>query len=224
MATTGLTRYHLDDNGSRYEVHTRSAGLHTTGRLYVDGVLVDEQESEGQKIRLEGGGLVAVVKLNWLDRITEVLAVPSGTDPKRADAEGVAFAPAPGSRAARLEKLKREHPNLYAARHVAIAVAQVLVGVLGIGALLSGLLPRIDLPAVPIPDLPAIPWPDIPWPNIPLPAIDVPDLPFLDQIQALWSAVNWLVPIVIAVLIAINEVHKRRKREQAASARRQSRA
>ena len=47
------------------------------------------------------------------------------------------------------------------------------------------------------------------------------DLPFLDQIRELWSAVNWMVPIVIAVLIAINEVSKRRKREQAEAARRQ---
>ena len=106
-------------------------------------------------------------------------------------------------------------------------MVQVLGGVLGIGALLRGLLPRIDLPQIPLPALPAIPLPDvpnIPWPVIPLPAIDIPALPLLDQIRELWSAVNWLVPIVIAMVIAINEVSKRRKRELAETARRQGRA
>jgi hypothetical protein len=225
MTPTPPTRYWLDYDWQRFEVETSSAGLGSVGRLFVDGVQVDEEKSSSQKILLEGGGLVAVVRLNWLDRISEILAVPAGTDPKRTDVEGMAFTPPPGSRAARIEKLKREHPNVYAARHVVLAVLQVLIGAIGIGALLSALLPRIDLPSIPLPDLPAIPWPDlpdIPWPTVPLPAIDMPDLPFLDQIRELWSAVNWLVPIVIAVLIAINEVSKRRKREQAQSARRQN--
>ncbi|MGH2615110.1 MAG: hypothetical protein ACRDJC_07720, partial [Thermomicrobiales bacterium] len=191
----------------------------------VDGAQVDEQKRSNQKILLNGGGLTVVVRLNWLDHIAQILAVPSGTDPKNADEEGMAFAPPPGSRAARLDRLKREHPELYAARHVVIAIGQVLIGVLGIGALLRALLPRIDVPAFPLPDLPAIPWPDlpdIPWPEIPVPDIDLPELAFLEQLKELWSSVNWLVPIVIAGLIAINEVSKRRKREQAEAARRQT--
>jgi hypothetical protein len=173
---------------------------------------------------LEGGGLTVIVALNWIGQVRQILAVPSGTDPKKADEEGVAFAPPSGSHAARMEKLAREHPALYAARHVAIAILQVLVGTLGIGALLwaivEGLLPRIN---VPLPDLPAIPWPDvdlpaIPWPDLPWPDIVLPDLAFFSTIKELWSSFNWLVPIVIALLVAINEVEKRRKRE---SARRQ---
>jgi hypothetical protein len=224
MTQTPSIRYGLDHDGHRFEVETESAGFSTVGRLFVDDVQVDEQKSGDQKILPEGGGLTVVVRLNWLDHIREILAVPSGTDPQKADTEGIAFEPPPGSRAARMEKVKREHPTLYAARHVVIATLQVLIGVLGIGALLRGLLPRFNLPAIPIPDLPAIPWPDlpdIPWPDLPLPDIDVPDLPFHDQLRELWSAVNWLVPIIIAVLIAVNEVSKRRKRERAQSARRQ---
>jgi hypothetical protein len=109
--------------------------------------------------------------------------------------------------------------------HVMIAIGQVLIGVLGIGALLQALLPRIDWPTIPLPDLPAIPWPDlpdIPWPDVPWPNINLPDLTFLEPIKELWSSVNWLVPIVIAVIVAINEVRKRRKREQAAAVRRQT--
>jgi hypothetical protein len=166
-----------------------------------------------------------VVRLNWLDQVTQILAVPSGTDPKKADEVGMAFDPPPGSRAARMERLKRDHPELHAARHVVIAIGQVLIGVLGIGALLSGLLPRIDWPDIPLPDLPAIPWPDlpdIPWPDIPWPDIDLPDLAFLEQIKELWSSVNWLVPIIIAVVVAMNEIRKRRKRDQAEAARQQT--
>ncbi len=224
-AITPPQRYSLDLDGSRFEVDTVSAGLGAMGRLFIDGVPVDERKSAEQKIRLEGGGLVVVVRLNWLDRISEILAVPLGTDPKRVDEEGLAFSPPAGSHAARMQTFKREHPALYAAWHVVIAILQVLVGVLGIGALLRGLLPRVNLPEIPLPDLPAIPWPDlpdIPWPDMPLPDIDVPDLPFLDQLRDVWSSVSWLVPIVIAVLIASNEVNKRRKREQAEAGRRQS--
>ena len=217
-------RYTLDRDGKRFEAETEPSGMSAIARLFVDGVQVDERKSVDQKVQLEGGGLTVVVKLNWLDQVKEILAVPSGTDPKRADGEGIAFAPPARSRAARLEKLNREHPALYAARHVVIAALQVLIGVLGIGALLRGLLPRIDLPDIPLPVLPDIPWPDlpvIPWPNIPLPNIDVPDVPFLDQVKDLWSAVSWLVPIVIAAVIAWNEIDKRRKRDRAEAARQQ---
>jgi hypothetical protein len=69
-----------------------------------------------------------------------------------------------------------------------------------------------DLPDIPWPniDLPAIPWPDLPWPNI---AIDLPDLSFLALLKDLWNSVNWIVPIVIALFVAWNEIEKRRKRE-----------
>jgi len=35
-----------------------------------------------------------------------------------------------------------------------------------------------------------------------------------------WSSVSWMAPIVIAVVVAINEIDKRRKRSQAATERR----
>lgn len=129
----------------------------------------------------------------------------------------------PGTRAARLEQMRREHPLLYAARHVALAVLQVAIGFIGFGALLGALLPRIPWPRVPLPEitLPAIPWPNVtlptlPWPDIPLPAIDLPlpDPAFLAPLQDLWSSVSWLVPIVIAIIVAGNEYNKRRKRQK----------
>ena len=126
-----------------------------------------------------------------------------------------------------METLAREKPELYAARHVAIAILQTLIGVLGLGALLWGLLPRIGLPNIPWPDidlptipLPAIDLPDIPWPAIPWPAIDLPDLSHLAWITELWDSFNWVVPIVIALFVAWNELEKRRKRQKAEAERR----
>jgi hypothetical protein len=227
MTTLTSSRYRLDHQGHVFEVETASSGLSTIARLFVDGVQVDEQKRAEGPIHLEGGQLTIVVSLNWLGQVTQILAVPSGTDPKKADEEGIAFTPPEGSRAAKLETLKRDHPELYAARHIVIAILQVLFSVLGIGALLGALLPRIGVPDIPWPDLPAVPWPDlpdIPVPDIPWPAIEVPDLPFLGVIREIWSSVNWVVPIVIAVLVAINEIQKRRKREKVEAARRQDRA
>lgn len=225
-----LPRYALDYGGRRFDVESEAAGWGAVGRLFVDGEQIAEGKSSNQKIILKGGGLVVVVRLNWMERVTEVLAVPEGTDPKRADVEGMAFTPPAGSRAARLDRMKREHPTLYAARHIALAIGQVLIGVLGIGALLGALLPRIDLPEIRLPALPTIPWPelpDIPWPTVPLPDIKLPPLPevpFLDQLAALWSSLSWLTPIVIALIVAVNEVRKRRQREAADTARRRAAA
>jgi len=223
MTASTPARYTLEDTGRTFAVETESAGWSTIARLFVDGVQVDDQKSREGSITLQGGGFTVVVRLNWLDQVTETLAVPQGTDPTKADEEGIAFDPQVGSRAARLERLRREHPALYAARHIVMAILQVLVGVLGIGALVRGLLPRIGLPDNPWPDLPAIPWPDlppIPWPDLPWPEIALPDLAVPDWIGEVWSSVNWVVPLVVAVVVAINEIDKRRKRSRAAVARR----
>ncbi len=226
MARSTPAQYTLVHGGHFFAVATHDSGLSTIGRLFVDGQQVDEHKSNDAAIVLNGGGLTVVVALNWLGKIKQILAVPAGTDPKQAEEEGIAFSPPAGSHAARMEKLAREKPELYAARHVAIAILQVLAGFLGIGALLWGLLPRLDLPDIPWPeiDLPAIPLPaidlpDIPWPSIPWPAITLPDLSHLAWIKELWNSFNWLVPIVIALFVAWNELEKRRKRQRAEAER-----
>ena len=87
-------------------------------------------------------------------------------------AERHVFSPPPGSFAARLLIFQRNHPRLYASRHVMLAVGKVAAALLGLGLLVRLLLqPVLDwikdrLPEI---DLPSIPWPDIPWPDIPLP-------------------------------------------------------
>jgi hypothetical protein len=227
MAPSSAKQYTLEYNGSLFAVETESKGLRTVARLFVDGQQVDEQSSKDHRVLLTGSGLTVVVRLNILDNVSEILAVPAGTDPRLAEEIGMAFAPPPGSHAARMEALKRRHPVLYAARHVALAIAQTIGGFVGVAALLwvivSGLMPNIS---VPLPDLPPIPWPAIevpqlPWPPIPWPVVVLPEavIALLRQFGQFASSVKWLVPIVIAVFVAINEVKKRQKRTQAETER-----
>ena len=127
---------------------------------------------------------------------------------------------APSSREARRDRLAREHPVRFTLQRVGVAVVEVVLGVLGVGAIIGvfmrGLLPDISwgwLPDVPpwIQDLDAPDWLkyvdpfywlgrlDIPWPSVDLPG---------------WltgSAKFWL-PIVIALVVALGEVDRRRKK------------
>lgn len=128
------------------------------------------------------------------------------------------FEPPEGSKARRGYEFREAHPKLYAARHVASTAAGILIGLLGIGAIVSaflrGLLPRIDWSW--LPDLPDISPPD--W----LKYID--PLRWLAKLWPDWDLFGWLpdwdlsrlryvAPLVIAALIAISEVERRRKRE-----------
>jgi hypothetical protein len=129
---------------------------------------------------------------------TDPEANPDGPDEARRDDEimpalprGVAgltglvaierhlFDPPPGSFAARLLVFRRNHPRLYASRHVVRALGRVTAILLGLAVFVRLLLqPVLDwitdlLPTI---ELQSIPWPDINWPSIPWPDIDLPDL------------------------------------------------
>jgi hypothetical protein len=141
------------------------------------------------------------------------------------DSDAIPAAPAGGGRAAWRERLATNHPYLYAARHVAIALAEVLVGLVGIGAILFGLLPRLGFPSVS-------------WPGISIPVPDwvravgdwrdrVIAVPVgwvrggVDWVDSLVDAPGWVwpvvqatkvwLPVLIAVLVAIAEVMRRRR-------------
>jgi hypothetical protein len=125
--------------------------------------------------------------------------------------ERIPFEPPPGTRAHRRYLWQRRHPRLYAARHVALATAEVL------GALLLarwafsldiwGWLPDLRLPGI---RLPRIPWPDLPWPD--LPAIPWPDLTLPAWLVAVLASREYWLPILVAVTIAAGEVRRRRRR------------
>ncbi|GAA1524119.1 hypothetical protein GCM10009678_01680 [Actinomadura kijaniata] len=126
--------------------------------------------------------------------------------------EEIPFSPPEGTRAHRREKFAREHPRLFAARHVMLATGKVIWPLLGIGVFIN-LNVRIPWPDIPFPeiDLPDIPWPDV---HIPWPDIDPPDVSLPGWLQAILATTKYWVPILIALGMAVSE-YKRRKRQQA---------
>ncbi len=156
-----------------------------------------------------------------LDELPKCVAELAGFD----RAERHLFGPPPGTLAARLLALQREHPKLYASRRVAAAVGEVVLGVLGVALffqlILSGVvdwvterLPRFDWPSIPWPDidLQSIPWPDIDWP-------DLPDVTLPGWLLAVVGTAKYWVPILIAIGLAAKEV-ERRKTKQGGGSRR----
>jgi hypothetical protein len=130
-------------------------------------------------------------------------------------AERHPFSPPPGSFAARLLIFQRNHPQLYASRHVVLAVGKVAAALLGLGLLIRLLLqPVLDwikdrLPGI---NLPSIPWPDLPWPDIPLPDIDLPNLAMPSWLRVIISTAKFWLPVLIAIGVAVAETRRRRAR------------
>ena len=130
------------------------------------------------------------------------------------------------SREARRDRLAREHPVRFTLERVGLAVVEVVLGVLGVGAIIGvfvrGLLPNWDwLPDISVPqwiqDLEPPEWLryidpfywlgrlDIPWPDI-----DVPGW--------LTGSTKYWLPIVIALFVALGEIDRRRKKADETSA------
>ena len=128
------------------------------------------------------------------------------------------------TREGRRDRLAREHPVLFTLQRVGVAVVEVVLGVLGVGAIIGvfvrGLLPDISwawLPDISAPqwlqDLEPPAWMryidpfywigrlDIPWPDI-----DLPDW--------LTGSTKYWVPIVIALVVALGEIDRRRKKAE----------
>ena len=125
------------------------------------------------------------------------------------------FSPPPGSFAARLLIFQRNHPRLYASRHVVLAVGKVVAALLGLGLLIRLLLQpvlewiRDRLPEI---DLPSIPWPNIPWPEIPWPDIDLPDLTMPSWLRVIIGTAKFSLPVLIAIGVTVAETRRRRAR------------
>jgi hypothetical protein len=134
------------------------------------------------------------------------------------------FEPPPGTRAARMYRFQRDHPRLFAARHVLVETGAVLFAIFGVGALVSAflrsVLPRIDwswLPSISLPDIDPPSWlrylDPLYWLRRLLPDWDLPGwLPDVSLPRAEW--LKYAVPIIISALVAIEEVRRRRKRQQ----------
>ena len=124
------------------------------------------------------------------------------------------FKPPDGTLAAWAYRFQQEHPKLYAARHVVIQVVGILVGALGVSALLRSLLPSVNLDWLPsLPDIDIDPprWlryvDPVYWLRQIFPDWDIPS-----WLRSLPDKLGWLeyvVPILIALLVAIGEVRRR---------------
>ncbi len=123
------------------------------------------------------------------------------------------FDPPPGSFAARLLVFQRNHPRLYASRHVVRALGRVAAVLLGLAVFVRLLLqPVLDwitdrLPTI---ELPSIPLPDIDWPSIPWPDIDLPELAVPSWLRVIIGTAKFWVPLLIAIGVALAEIRRRR--------------
>jgi hypothetical protein len=177
--------------GQRIEVVPDSLWERDRIRLLVDGETVDETKAHGPKTRLKGEDFeIRAVTPLWGGSVTRAELVPAG------GGAPVALEPEPGTRAAKRARFEREHPSLYAARHVVKGAAQVALALIGLTLLVS-LLPDIDLDV-------DVDLPEIPWPHVEVP----------EWLRALLRSKKYWLPIVIGILLARAELRRRRNKVQ----------
>lgn len=122
--------------------------------------------------------------------------------------------------AGRLERLRRDRPELYAFRHVVKAAVKVGLAALGVGAVLRALLPRFDLGWLRdwVPgwlagiDRSRIPDP-LGWGVRRLGDL-LPDVGIPGWLADVGRSARWWGPILIAVLVAVAEVERRRQADR----------
>ena len=187
------TAFSIEHDGRRIEVVPESTWTKDRVRLLIDGEPVAEARPNGADTVVAGDGVEVRVVMPW-HGVTITRAELIGPDGP------IRLAPAPGSAAARRERLERERPGLYAARHFAKGVGQALAAVIGIGFAIR-LLPDISLPI----DLPE---PDLP--DLPLPSVDLPSLELPGWIQAILASKAIWLPVILGLVIALREWRRRR--------------
>lgn len=170
----------------------------------VDGVEVAAKKSGQDKLVLTADAGRLEVRHSGLGKARRATFTPPG-------GEAVDLVPEPGSPAASYEDRLRDHPTRTSLLAGLGAVAGIVVPLL-VTALLARFAlslpwPDWDLPSVPTPDLPSIPTPDlpsIPWPDWSLPG----------WLRPVREVLGYVVPVVVAVVIARAEIHRRRKQDE----------
>ena len=185
--------------------------VEVASRTSLDDTLILDGEDHGA-VRVRSSLLGRTRRVTWWSSEARVGAVAAAA----AGLGGTDLDPAPGSRAAEREAWIRAHPTAYALRRTAAATVKVAVPVL-----LAWLLARVALPAVRWPDwsLPDIPWPDIrlpriPWPDISWPAIPWPSWSLPAWLEPVRRAAPFVVPVLVAALLARGEVRRRRAQDE----------
>lgn len=239
MTTGGTTAYRLRDRGHDLQVHTDVQDGRNRARLLVDDHQVGEESTKDEigSVRLEYDGRLVRVGWWWRGRVGSVVLL----DPPEKDgapdpdwspskeewgwgrkALRTPFEPPPQTRAHRTWQWRTAHPDLYAARHVAVQLLSLAAGVLGLNLLVNWVLGWL------------LGWDLFGW----LPDWSLPDLPdlfgWLPNIPQEWNPAYWIGrlvqwiaglldflpdglgrfwPIVVAVLVALGEIDRRRKRD-----------
>jgi hypothetical protein len=91
----------------------------------------------------------------------------------------------------RVAKLERERPRLYAARHVAKGVGQVLLPLIGIGLAVRFL-----------------PLPDLPRPTLDVPELPPPDISVPGWLAAILGTAKFWGPVLAGLLVALGRAGK----------------
>ena len=182
-------------------IDLRPKGWTSDGKyeLLVDGEVVAEAKPKDAKVELRHGSLKVNAKLAWHEQSIQwaEVTVDGG--------ESMPMDPEPGSRQAKLEAYAERYPKLYAARHVAVGIGQVVIPILGIGLALS-FLPSIP---VPTPDV-SLPSVHIPFPDVSLP--DLPDLPSLPGwVETAVESIKFVFPVLLGLGLAVREYKRRQE-------------
>lgn len=202
--------YRLRDRGRELAVTVWRTGGRQRVLLLVDGEPVAERtvrtlgtavfelgEVEGDR-RRDGAVRERVrVRLLWGGRVRACDLVDTRARRRlRRRSLVTGFEPPAGTPARRLYAFRQRHPNVYALRHVVNEMVVVTAALLGLSALVTAFVERL---------LPRIDWS---WlPDVRLPDWDLPDLPDLDWL-------NYAVPLLIALIIAVREAGRHRRRRE----------
>lgn len=202
------------DGETRHQVSVRAGGFSRLITWTVDGTVVVEKKSAEDTLVLTEPSYGALRLLfTSLGRSKRVTWFEPGSEASaHVGLGGIDLDPEPGSKAALLEERMRTHPRRYAARHVAAGVAKVVVPIL-IAFLVARFAVRIPWPDW---DLPDLDLPSIPWPNLPdlVPDVDLPDWSLPGWLLWLLDKVKFVLPVLIGVALARNEMARRRKQDE----------
>ncbi len=209
-------------SGTDYDVVDGTAKRESI--LLAGGLEVDRQTAEYWESSTLTHGDVTI-QVRWGPRNTVTACELKDGD------DSVPLAPPAGSKAARREALARDHPVQFVLRRVGAAGTEIVFGVLGVSAILAAffglLLPRLDLPSVDLPsvNLPSINHPD--WlryldPGYWLSRLGLsrPNVSVPGWIETVLECKQFWLPLVIAVVIALGEIGRRRMRDAEREAQR----
>ncbi len=214
-------RFDLTMSGRTHRVEVQDGALRREIRWYVDDELAAVTKTADDKVTLTPDdpelGLLALRfstfghprRATWFEPGEEQTAKAG------VGIGGIDLDPAPGSRAAAYEQKVREHPRRYAAQHTAAGIAKVVLPLLFLFLAarftFSLPLPDVNAPDLPLPDLPSIPWPDVNWPDWSLPG----------WVREVLDKAKYVLPVIIAFVLARAEIRRRRTQDELRAERRQ---